>query len=204
MQNDPLKLSIADIVSRVLDGDANAFEIILKRYSDLVLRIVTKRIPSNDVEETAQNVFIRVYQSLGTFKGKSRFSQWLASIAVRTCMDYWRKAYRLREIPMSSLTERHGEWLVDVLSAQSEASFYEKGKQDEARDILNWALGKLSANDRMVLELVYLEGLSGKEAAGILGWSVANVKVRSFRARNKLRKQLSGLMDRQQKEARQI
>lgn len=196
MQNDPLRPSIAEIVSQVLDGDANAFEFILKRYSDLVLKIVTKRIPANDIEETAQNVFIRAYQSLGTFKGKSRFSQWLSSIAVRTCMDYWRKAYRSREIPMSSLTERHGDWLEDVLSLQSEESFYEKGKQEEAGDVLNWALGELSFKDRTVLELVYLEGLSGKEAAEILGWSVANVKVRSFRARKKLQKQLSGLMDR--------
>lgn len=196
MQNDPLRPSIAEIVSQVLDGDANAFEFILKRYSDLVLKIVTKRIPANDIEETAQNVFIRAYQSLGTFKGKSRFSQWLSSIAVRTCMDYWRKAYRSREIPMSSLTERHGDWLEDVLSLQSEESFYEKGKQEEAGDVLNWALGELSFKDRTVLELVYLEGLSGKEAAEILGWSVANVKVRSFRARKKLQRQLSGLMDR--------
>lgn len=196
MQNDPLRPSIAEIVSQVLDGDANAFEFILKRYSDLVLKIVTKRIPANDIEETAQNVFIRAYQSLGTFKGKSRFSQWLSSIAVRTCMDYWRKAYRSREIPMSSLTERHGDWLEDVLSLQSEESFHEKGKQEEAGDVLNWALGELSFKDRTVLELVYLEGLSGKEAAEILGWSVANVKVRSFRARKKLQKQLSGLMDR--------
>lgn len=196
MQNDPLRPSIAEIVSQVLDGDANAFEFILKRYSDLVLKIVTKRIPANDIEETAQNVFIRAYQSLGTFKGKSRFSQWLSSIAVRTCMDYWRKAYRSREIPMSSLTERHGDWLEDVLSLQSEESFYEKGKQEEAGDVLNWALGELSFKDRTVLELVYLEGLSGKEAAEILGWSVANVKVRSLRARKKLQRQLSGLMDR--------
>lgn len=196
MQNDPLRPSVAEVVAQVLDGDANAFEQIVKRYNDLVLRIVTKRIPPDDVEETAQNVFIRAYQSLGTFKDKNRFSHWLSTIAVRTCYDYWRKAYRSREIPMSSLTERHGDWLEDVLSGQSEQSFIEKGKQDEAREVLDWALGELSAKDRMVLELVYLEGLSGREAAEILGWSVANVKVRSFRSRKKLQKRLSGLMDR--------
>ncbi len=97
---------------------------------------------------------------------------------------------------MSSLTERHGDWLEDVLSGQSMQSFREKGRQDEARELLSWALGGLSAEDRMVMELVYLEGLSGKEAAQILGWSVANVKVRCFRTRKKLQKRLSGLMDR--------
>ncbi len=97
---------------------------------------------------------------------------------------------------MSSLTGRHGDWLEDLLSGQSMQSFHEMGQQDEAREVLNWALGKLSTEDRMVLELVYLEGLSGKEAAEILGWSVANVKVRSFRCRKKLRKRLFELMDR--------
>ncbi len=58
------------------------------------------------------------------------------------------------------------------------------------QEVLEWALGKLSAEDRMVLELVYLEGLSCKEAAKQLGWTLANVKVRSFRSRNKLKKLL--------------
>ena len=62
---------------------------------------------------------------------------------------------------------------------------------------MDWALDQLTAKDRMVLELVYLEGLSGKEAAGLLGWSVANVKARSFRSRKKLQKLLAGLGERQ-------
>jgi RNA polymerase sigma-70 factor, ECF subfamily len=57
--------------------------------------------------------------------------------------------------------------------------------------MLDWAMDRLSPEDRMVVELIYLEGLSGKEAADLLGWSVANVKVRAFRSRNKLRKLLS-------------
>ena len=63
----------------------------------------------------------------------------------------------------------------------------EKVLQKEAGEILDLALAKLSAGDRMVLELVYLEGHSVKEAAGLLGWSTTNVKVRLFRSRRKLR-----------------
>jgi RNA polymerase sigma-70 factor (ECF subfamily) len=59
---------------------------------------------------------------------------------------------------------------------------------------LDWALDRLSAEDRMVLELVYLEGLSVKETAELLGWSVANVKVRSHRSRKKVEKLLTGLI----------
>ena len=81
-----------------------------------------------------------------------------------------------------------------MISEQAEQALYEKGLQDEARELLDWVLGRLSAEDRMVLELVYLEGLTGKEAADLLGWSVANVKVRSFRSRKKLEKILAGVI----------
>ena len=71
----------------------------------------------------------------------------------------------------------------------------EKNLQKEAGELLGRALDRLSPEDRMVLEMVYLEGLSGKEAAGLLGWSVANVKIRLFRSRKKLRKILAGFLE---------
>lgn len=188
MQNDPIQSSDTEIVRRVLNGDTNAFESLLIRYKNMVLKIVKKHVPYNDVEETIQNVFLRAYQSLPSFKGKSAFKQWLSSIAVRTCYDFWRKTYRSREVPMSVLTEKHQNWLEQVITEQSEQAINEKGSQNEARELLDWALGRLSAEDRMVMELVYLEGLSGKKAADLLGWSVANVKVRCFRSRKKLEK----------------
>ena len=88
---------------------------------------------------------------------------------------------------MSSLTEKHQEWLEKVVLNRSGQSFDDEASQREARELLDWALDRLSPGDRMVLELVYLEGLSGREAADLLGWTVANVKVRSLRARRKLR-----------------
>lgn len=188
MQNDPIQSSDTEIVRRVLNGDTNAFESLLIRYKNMVLKIVKKHVPYNDVEETIQNVFLRAYQSLPSFKGKSAFKQWLSSIAVRTCYDFWRKTYRSREVPMSVLTEKHQNWLEQVITEQSDQAINEKGSQNEARELLDWALGRLSAEDRMVMELVYLEGLSGKKAADLLGWSVANVKVRCFRSRKKLEK----------------
>jgi RNA polymerase sigma-70 factor (ECF subfamily) len=195
MQNDSSKPSDNEIVRQVLDGYVNAFESLLIRYKELVLKIVKRHVPYSDVEETTQDVFVRVYKSLSNFKGKSDFKHWLSSITVRTCYDYWRKAYRSQEIPMSSLTEKHQKWLAEAISDQSEQSPYDIGLRHEAKELLNWALGKLSAEDRMVLELMYLEGMSGKEAADLLGWSVANVKVRSFRSRKKLQRLLTRVLE---------
>jgi len=179
-----------EIVRQVLDGNVNAFEALLKRHSVRVLKIVQRHVPHEDVEETAQETFVRAYRSLPTYRGKSDFSRWLSAIAVRSCYDYWRKAYRSREVPISTLTERHENWLEAVLAGASEQSHDEEGFQTEARELLNWALAQLSAEERMVIELVYLEELSVKEAADLLGWSVGNVKVRSFRSRKKLEKLL--------------
>ena len=196
MGKEPFKPTDAEIVSQVLDGSVNAFESLIIRHKDLVLKIIKRHVPYNDVEEITQDAFVRVYQSLPTYKAKGDFRRWVSSITLRTCYDYWRKAYRSREVPMSSLTQEHQRWLEEVISDESEHALEEKGSQKAARELLDWALGKLSAEDRTVLELVYLEGLSGKEAADALGWSVANVKVRSFRSRRKLKKLLAGLVKR--------
>jgi RNA polymerase sigma-70 factor (ECF subfamily) len=194
MGKDSFKPTDAEIIRQILDGSVDAFESLLIRHKDLVLKIAKKHVPYDDVEETTQEVFVRIYQSLATYKGKSDFKHWVSSISVRTCYDYWRRAYRSREVPMSSLTEKHQKWLEQVISEESEHALEGKGSQKEARELLDWALGKLSAEDRTVLELVYLEGLSVKEAADALGWSVSNVKVRSFRSRRKLKKLLEGLI----------
>jgi RNA polymerase sigma-70 factor (ECF subfamily) len=191
VNNSSSKPSDAEIIRRIIEGEVNAFEFLLVRYKDHVFDVVKKHVPYNEVEETAQDVFVRAYQSLATFKERSSFKQWLSTIAVRACYDFWRKRYRSRELPMSSLAEEHREWLEKVVSNRSGESFDDKDSRKKARELLDWALDRLSPEDRMVLELVYLEGLSGREAADLLGWSVANVKVRSLRARRKLRNLLA-------------
>ena len=190
MKDKPIMLSDLEIVKHVLEGNVNSFESLMVRHKDHVLRIVKRHVPYSEAEETAQEAFIRAFQSLSGFKGKGDFKQWLSSITVRTCYDYRRKAYRNKEVSMSALSEKHQKWLEEVISDQSEAPFHEDDIQEEATELLDWAMNKLTAEDRMVVELIYMEGLSGKEAAEMLGWSVANVKVRAFRSRNKLRKLL--------------
>jgi RNA polymerase sigma-70 factor (ECF subfamily) len=196
MQNDTIKLSDAEIIRQVVDGNINAFESLLARHKDLVLRIVKRHVPYNEVEDVAQSSFIRIFKALGAFKGKGEFKQWLSAITVRTCYDYWRKAYRSKEISMSSLTEKHCNWLEKVISDISDSDIQDKGRQKEAAELLDWALANLSPEDRMIVELVYLEGLTGKEAADLLGWSLSNVKVRAFRSRKKLEKLLNETMKR--------
>ena len=186
MQKNETGISDIEIIEQVLQGDVNAFEAVVKRYEKHVLNILKKHLPYEQIEETAQEVFIRIYQSLPGFRQKSSFKHWLSSIAVRTCYDFWRKRYKSQEFSISSLSEKQQNLVQQVMYDRSSQSFYEDSLKKEAREILDWALDRLSAEDRMVLELVYLEGLTAKEAAELLGWSAANVKIRSFRSRKKL------------------
>ncbi len=180
-----------DLIRRVVQGETDAFQPLLEKYQNYVLTIVSRHVPKDQVEEVAQETFVKAYSSLPSFKYKSQFRQWLSAIAVRSCYDYWRKAYRTREVPLSSLTEDEQRWADRI---NSNPAGNEQHARKDAHDLLQWALSKLSPKDRMVLELVHLEGYSAKEAGALLGWSTANVKVRAFRSRKKLRALLEGIM----------
>lgn len=188
-----------EIIDIITGGNVNAYEILIERHKNHIFKVVGRHMSYELVEETAHEAFVRAYISLPTFGSqptfgkKGSFKGWLTSIALRTCNDHWRKAYRNREQAVSSASADHSEWLTNVLSGRSLEIHENETAQQEARDILNFALDTLSADDRMVIELVYLEGFTAKEAAALLGWSTANVKIRIFRAKIKLKKVLSTL-----------
>jgi RNA polymerase sigma-70 factor, ECF subfamily len=190
----PGELQDHEIIHRVLSGDVNAFEVLLKRYRSLVFGIVIKHVPRHSVEDVAQEVFVRTYQSLPGFAGKSSFRRWLATIAVRCCYDFWRNHERNREAPLSTLTDDHQNWLDAVLTSQSRETFLEQTARREGEEVLQYALDRLSAEDRMVVSLVHLEGRSVREAALLLGWGVIKTKVRAHRARREMRKIISRLI----------
>ena len=183
----------SQIIRQVLEGQVDAFEILLKRYQHQVFQIVGGHVPRAMVPEVASEVFIRAYKALPGYEGRNTFGSWLTGIAVRCCCDYWRKEYRGRETPVSALSANHRSWFNRILSEQSDEEFDQAQSRKEAKELLDWALQGLSADDRMVINLVYLEGLSVKEASHLLGWKAIKVKVRSYRAKAKLRQRLEGL-----------
>jgi RNA polymerase sigma-70 factor, ECF subfamily len=184
-----------EIIRRVLDGETNAFERLVERYRDQVFRIVTKHVRGDDVEGVAHDAFVRAYLSLGTFGRRGDFKHWLSRIAIRTSYDYWREKYRSRETPLASLGEDEAAWLERVTADQAGRRSLDEASSREARELLERAMDRLSPEDRMVLELVHIEERPVKEAAALLGWSVANVKVRAFRSRKKLRSILEKMLE---------
>lgn len=182
-----------EIIRRVVQGEVSAFEILVLRYQDRIFRIVRRRLPADQVEDTVQEVFVKAFSALSRLRNQDGFSHWISSIAVRTCYDYWRGEAARKERCLSAIGETHAQWLErSAADAAMEAQKRWHARKD-AREILDWALSRLSPEDRVVLELVHLEGHSGKEAADLLGWSVTNVKVRAFRARKRLHRLLKEL-----------
>jgi RNA polymerase sigma-70 factor, ECF subfamily len=180
-----------ELLQHIRRGEIDRYADLISRYQRHVIRIVSRRVPEDRTEEIAHDVFVRAYVGLAQFSGSVSFEHWLAGIAVRTCYDFWRGRKR-EELPVSALTNDHHRWIEQTLAAQSEEQFHNQVRRREATEVLEWALGQLSPENRAVLTLVHLDGQSVREAAQLLGWSVVNVKVRAHRARQMLRTLLLG------------
>jgi RNA polymerase sigma-70 factor (ECF subfamily) len=195
MPNSTKPINDSDIIHRIIGGDINAFEIILERYQKYVFTIVTRHVPRENVEDTVQDVFIRVYKSLPGFKNQSSFKHWLSSVTIRTCYDLLRKKYRSKEITISSLAENDQEAFEKKISDQATSDYFSSHDLIETREMLASALARLTPENKMLIELIYFEEYSIKEAADLLEWSVANVKIRSFRCRKHLNKILKQFIE---------
>lgn len=182
-----------EIIRRVLAGEVDVFVELITRYQQHVGRIVAGHVSQDMVEDVAHDVFVRAYTSLSTYSFRMPFAHWLARIAVRSCYDAWRSAFARKETPFSALGEEHQQWADRLLATESGERYEALVRSRETKELLHWALAQLSAENRMVVTLVHLEGYSVREAAELLGWSVVNVKVRAHRARQQLRKILEGL-----------
>ena len=178
------------IIKQVLDGNINAFEQLISRYQGYVLSIVAKHSPPDKAEEIAQEVFIQAYKSLNKIKKADSFKAWLSAIAIRSCYDYWRKQYRSKEILISELSKEQRDWFDQAIDDRSKETFEKEDRQKEAKQVLDWLLTRLNPSERMVIELVYIEGFSIDAVSKLLGWSSAKVKVRAFRARQKLQRSI--------------
>ncbi len=182
----PPVLTDRQIIAQVLGGRVNLFEELIVRHQDQVGAIVANKVPPDRAAEVAHEVFVRAFKSLRSFRGDSPFQHWLSAIAVRTCRDFWRSRYRRRETPLSALSQATRAWLESAGEAALDEP--DPAERFETRELMDWALGQLGPDERMILILTYFEDRSVRETAKLMGISQANVKIKAMRARGKLRK----------------
>jgi RNA polymerase sigma-70 factor, ECF subfamily len=178
---------VLESVHRVLDGDIEAFAAIVNAYQRLIAADLSRRLPPQDVQEVAQDTFIRAFRALPAYRGEAPLRVWLLRIARHAAMDFWRKRYRRRDQAFSDLDESA---LLHVEATQQEHLASQKADQDARESAQEWlaaALHRLSPDDRAVITLVELEEFSMEEAARRLGCGLSAVKVRAFRARRRLK-----------------
>jgi RNA polymerase sigma-70 factor (ECF subfamily) len=178
----------AEFIAEVLQGDAASFEPLIQKYSPRVFATVRRyaRLES-EIEDIVQEVWLKSYQKLGSFRGEAPFEHWLMRLTVRTCYDFLRRHQRNRESAFSELSEPETDWL-DRFAAQPESL---ADDVDAARLLVERVLAGLSPQARLVITLLEIEDRSVKEIAVLTGWSVPLVKVRAFRARGEMRKALA-------------
>lgn len=184
----------AEIVRRVLDGDVNAFALLVDAHTQQIMGITARHVPQDRAAEVAHETFVRAYERLGTFKGESPFAHWLSRIALRRCADFWRGRARRRETVFSALGTGEREWIESIPDASGEGLEVHAARS-EAGVILDRAMGQLAPDDRLVLTMTHMDGQALSDVAELMGWSLSKVKVRSHRARRKLRDVLGRLLD---------
>jgi RNA polymerase sigma-70 factor, ECF subfamily len=181
----------ARLVGRVLAGDESAFEELFNRHRRRVALIASRFFRRREqIEEIIQESFTKAYLALADFSNEreTSFASWLARISFNTCYDELRRQKRRPESAMSEVTEEEADWLRGQLRAGMAGGDVESAAV--ARDLAQKLLARLSPEDRLLLVMLDVEGMSVGEIAELNGWSASKVKVRAHRARAGLRKVL--------------
>ena len=180
----------AELISAVLNGDAESFEPLVKKYQPRVFATARRYARrESEVEDIVQEVFFKAFQKLRSFRGEAPFEHWLMRLAVRTCYDFLRAHQRNRELSLTDLSDDEGRWFERFAANPSDAN----EQAAAARELVGRVLAQLSPSARLVITLLEIEDRSVKEIAALTGWSVPVVKIRAFRARAQMRKCLEKL-----------
>jgi RNA polymerase sigma-70 factor (ECF subfamily) len=182
--------SDAELIAAVLKGDTASFEPLVLKYSPRVFATARRYARrESEIEDIVQEVWLKSFQKLGSFRGDAPFEHWLMRLAVRICFDFLRGHKRNREMAFSELSEPEEDWLDRVVTNPEDAP----ENAAAARQLVQRVLEQLSPAARLVITLLEIEERSVKEISQLTGWSVPLVKVRAFRARAEMKKYLARL-----------
>jgi len=166
-------------IEAVRKGNVQAFSVLVEKYQKMVYSLALKLLKRpEDAEELAQDTFIKAYQKIDSYEGKSKFSTWLYSITYNACISELRK----RRIEFTSIDDRQ-------ISDQDEMKmhdYYRETKKEDQEKYLNLALSKLPEDDQVLVTLYYYENQSMDEISMITGLTVSNIKVKIHRARKRM------------------
>ena len=176
--------SDTEIISRVLQGEKNAYAELVNRYQNYVFTL-TLRFTKNreDAEEISQDIFVKAYRSLADFRGASKFSTWLYTIVNTTCITFLRK----KKLDIKSLDDERTFEVADNQDSDFRANTVE---QKSKLNMVNRAIAMLNPDDAEIITLFYKGEQSLEEIGTILGLETNTAKVRLHRARLRLKEKM--------------
>jgi RNA polymerase sigma-70 factor (ECF subfamily) len=170
-------------IEQVKRGNTHAFKYIVANHQKLVVHIVGRIVLERDeIEDVCQEVFIKVFQKIAEFKGESRFSTWIASIAYHQSLNYLRKKRRLNETSFDEDTS-----ILNIPTAFTPEEIF---ANNEMKRTVKLIVESLPLAYRTVITLFYLEEFSYPEIVQITGMAEGTIKSHLFRARNLLKEKL--------------
>ena len=175
------------IIAQVCAGDANAFEALVVAYQKQVYNLALRTVGNEeDAADMTQEVFLRAYRALGTFRGESKFSVWLYRLTTNVCIDFLRRRRRQQTVPLTFEDADGEEQTYAVPDAQPLPE--EQVELKLTRETLAAAMAQLLPEHRAVLQLRVVNEMSYEQIADVLDIQIGTVKSRLSRARNQLKK----------------
>jgi len=182
-------LDAGALVEAALRNDDEAARELVRRLYPLVAKLVRAHRPRRAAEEDlCQMIFIKVFQKLSQFSGKVPLEHWVSRIAVNTCLNQIEAEKARPELRYADLTLEEQAVVENLAASARELA---PDERFASRQLVEHLLGLLKPVERLAIDLLYLQGRSVEEIRKITGWSVALIKVRAFRARQKMRDQLA-------------
>src|SRR2546429_6359148 len=177
------------LVQAALQHDDEAARALVRKLYPLVAKIVRSHRPRRTAEEDlCQMIFIKVFQKLSQFSGKVPLEHWVSRIAVNTCLNQIEAEKARPELRYADLSEEEQAVVENLATSARELA---PDERLASRQLVEHLLGLLKPVERLAIDLLYLQGRSVEEIRKITGWSVALIKVRAFRARQKMKDQLA-------------
>jgi RNA polymerase sigma-70 factor (ECF subfamily) len=181
-----VEASDAEVVARILEGDARLFEVLMRRYNQRIFRVARAVLRDEaEAEDVMQHAYVEAFRHLGQFEGRASFATWLTKIALHEALA------RLRRRGRQERLDDHGgeDAMAKLVSADPDPE--QQMLSGQVRALLEAALDALPLSYRSVFVLREVEGLSTAESAECLGVRPDVVKTRLLRARALLREELA-------------
>jgi RNA polymerase sigma-70 factor (ECF subfamily) len=183
------------LVKAALQHDDEAARALVRQLYPLVSKLVRAHRPRRTAEEDlCQMIFIKVFQKLSQFSGKVPLEHWVSRIAVNTCLNQIESERVRPELRHADLSEEEQAVVENLARSSDELA---PDQRFASRQLVEHLLAALKPVERLAIDLLYLQGRSVEEIRKITGWSATLIKVRAFRARQKMKDQLAKISARE-------